>query len=130
MELWNESLKTGIPAIDNQHKELIRKVYTLFHSTDTDRVSQTLEFFRKYVKKHFYDEQELQHKAQYPKADLHKKMRYDFMVAFREMKKEYDADRTQLPVLHKISRAIAGWLREHIIIHDKEFAMYYKSLGN
>jgi len=130
MKLWNESLETGIPVIDNQHKELFRKLDILFYSTDSDRVSKTLEFFRKYVKKHFYNEQELQHKTQYPKADLHKKMRTDFIVAFREMKKEYDADRTQLPVLLRITRAIAGWLREHIMVHDKEFALYYKSLGN
>jgi len=128
MKLWNETLETGILAIDEQHKELFRQVDILFDTTLAERVPQTLEFLVKYVKKHFNDEQQLHLKAQYPKAELHKKLHEDFVTAFQKMKQDYDSGGGKLPVLLKINKTIAEWLRNHVMTHDKEFAAYYKSL--
>jgi hemerythrin len=126
--LWNSNLETGIPAIDAQHKELFRQVDILFDQSKKDRVPQTLKFLGEYVGKHFNDEQVLQAKSNYPKALAHKKMHTDFVAAFKKMKQEYDADPSSLTILLKINRAVADWLKNHIMIHDKEFAAYYKSL--
>ena len=130
MVLWNKNLETGIPALDDQHKELFRQVGVLFDNTNAgaDRVSQTLEFLEKYVEKHFDDEQQLHLKSQYPNRELHKKMHVDFVTAFKKMQQEYDADGAKLPVLLKINKTVADWLKNHIMVHDKEFATYYKSL--
>ena len=128
--LWNQSLETGIPAIDQQHKELFRQVDILFDQKNKDRVPQTLKFLGEYVEKHFHDEQLLQIEAQYPKASAHKKMHTDFVAAFKKMKQEYDADHDSLMTLLKINKAVADWLKNHIMIHDKEFAVYYKNFTN
>ena len=128
--LWNKTLETGIPAIDEQHKEFFRQVGILFDNSNADRVSQTLEFLGEYVEKHFSDEQQLHLKAQYPKRESHKKMHTEFVAVFKKMKQEYDTDGAQLPVLLKINQTVADWLKSHIMVHDKEFAAYYKSLGN
>ena len=126
--LWNQSLETGIPAIDAQHKELFRQVDILFDKNNKDRVPQTLKFLGEYVEKHFNDEQLLQLKSHYPKAIMHKKMHADFVTAFKKMKQEYDSGNGSLTVLLKINRAVSDWLKNHIMIHDKEFATYYKNL--
>ena len=126
--LWNKTLEMGIPAIDEQHKELFRQVGILFDNTNADRVHQTLEFLEYYVGKHFRDEQQLQFKSQYPKMEQHKKMHIEFVTAFKQMKQEYNADVTKLTVLLKINKMAADWLKQHIMIHDREFATYYKSL--
>ena len=128
--LWNKALETGISAIDDQHKELFRQVGILFDNSNADRVSQTLGFLGEYVEKHFSDEQRLHLKAQYPTWEAHKKMHTDFVTAFKKMKQEYDASGAQLPVLLKVNKTVADWLKDHIMVHDKEFARYYKSLGN
>ena len=128
--LWNKSLETGIPAIDDQHKELFRQVGVLFDNTEADRVPQMLEFLEKYVEKHFSDEQQLHFKAKYPAREQHTKMHIDFAAAFKKMKQEYDAGGAKLAVLFKINKTVADWLRQHIMIHDKEFAKYCKSLEN
>ncbi|MDR1979295.1 MAG: hemerythrin family protein [Synergistaceae bacterium] len=126
--LWSQSLETGIPAIDNQHKELFRQIDILFDKNNKDRVPQTLKFLGEYVEKHFRDEQLLHTQARYPKAESHKKMHSDFVTAFKKMKQEYDAGNGSLMILLKINRAVADWLKNHIMIHDKEFAAYYKSV--
>ncbi|MDR1731879.1 MAG: hypothetical protein LBR61_07275, partial [Synergistaceae bacterium] len=63
----------------------------------------------------------------YPKAAAHKKMHADFVAVFTKMKTEYDADNENLVVLHKINKAVFDWLKNHIMIHDKEFAHWYRS---
>ena len=129
MTLWNKTLETGISAIDEQHKELFRQVGVLFDNANADRVPQTLDFLEKYVEKHFGDEQQLHLKTQYPDKELHKKMHTEFVAAFKKMRQEYDSGGNKLPVLLKINKTVSDWLKNHIMVHDKEFAKYYKSLG-
>jgi hemerythrin-like metal-binding protein len=125
--LWDKSLEIGISALDEQHKELFRQIDILSDSSNKDRVPQTLKFLGEYVKKHFSDEQLWHSKSKYPKAEAHKKMHADFVAVFDKMKGEYDADSGNLAILHKINKAVFDWLKSHILVHDKEFATYYKS---
>jgi len=131
--LWNQTLETGITLIDDQHKELFRQVDILFDSANanaaSERVSKTLKFLGEYVEKHFNDEQQLHLKAQYPKREQHKKMHIAFVEAFKNLKQSYDADGAKLAVLLKINRTVSEWLKSHIMVHDKDFAAYYKSSG-
>ncbi|MDR2175809.1 MAG: hemerythrin family protein [Synergistaceae bacterium] len=126
--LWNKSLEIGIPAIDDQHKELFRQVDILLDNSKQDRVSQTLKFLGAYVKKHFSDEQMLHIKAKYPKAETHRKMHTDFVGAYVKMEKEYESDSAnKLQVLLRINKTVVDWLKHHIMVQDKDFAAYYKS---
>ncbi|MDR1378942.1 MAG: hemerythrin family protein [Synergistaceae bacterium] len=125
--LWNKSLEIGIPAIDLQHKELFKQIDILSDVTQKDRVPQTLKFLEEYVRKHFNDEQAWHSRSNYPKAELHKKMHVGFVAAFEKMKHEYDSDPSNVAVLHKINKAVFDWLKTHIMVHDKDFATYYKT---
>ena len=125
--IWNATLETGMPAIDDQHKELFRQARVLFDRENADRVTQTLDFLEKYVEKHFGDEQALHLKAQYPKLEPHKKMHAEFVIAFKKMQKEYEDEGHKLQVLLKINKTFSDWLTNHIMVHDKEFATYYNA---
>jgi hemerythrin len=128
--LWNKGLETGIPAIDDQHKELFRQVDILLDNSKQDRVSQTLKFLGTYVKKHFGDEQVLHLGSKYPKAEAHRKMHTDFVNAYVQMEKEYESDSAnKLQTLLKINKTVVDWLKNHIMIQDKDFATYYKALN-
>jgi hemerythrin len=128
--LWNKSLETGIPAIDEQHKELFRQVDILLDNSKQDRVAQTLKFLGAYVKKHFSDEQGLHLKSKYPKAEAHRKMHSDFVDAYVKMEKEYEPDgANKLQTLLKINKTVVDWLKNHIMIQDKDFAVYYKAMN-
>ena len=127
--LWNASLETGIPRIDEQHKELFRQVDILMDRSQTDRIPATLEFLGKYVVKHFNDEQVMHVSYKYPKAEAHKKLHADFIAKYKEMKSKFDTAGNKLSVAMEINRLCIRWLMEHIMGHDKDFANYYKSLG-
>jgi hemerythrin len=131
MPLWNSTLEIGVPAIDEQHKELFRRVDILLDVSNgsADRVPETLKFLGAYVVKHFRDEESLHVRSKYPKAELHKKMHIKFVSEFRDLKQQYEAVGEKLSVLMNINRVVVDWLKSHIMVHDKEFAAYYKSSG-
>ncbi|MDR1519830.1 MAG: bacteriohemerythrin [Planctomycetota bacterium] len=125
--LWNSTLEVGVPQIDTQHKELFRQVDILMDVNNKTRIPETLKFLANYVVKHFNDEQVLQAVSKYPKAELHKSYHTKFIATFNELKKEFDASGPTLMVMMKINKTVIAWLKEHIMVHDKEFANYYKS---
>ena len=129
MGLWNKTLEVGIPTIDQQHKQLFDQVDILSDSSNSQRFADTLKFLADYVVKHFSDEQLIHAKSQYPNAELHKKMHTDFLAVFNQLKSEYDAGSHNLQVALKVNKTIYDWLRSHIMVHDKEFAAYYKEQG-
>lgn len=131
MVLWNKNLETGMPKIDEQHKELFRQVDILMDRGNDSRIPQTLEFLAKYVVKHFSDEQVLHATSKYPKALAHRQMHVNFVKKFKELKTRYEADTgaTKLQHIMEINHVVIGWLKEHIMVHDKEFASYYKNIA-
>ena len=128
MMMWNDKLETGIPKIDEQHKELFRQVAILLDKTTADRIPETLKFLGDYVVKHFIDEQGLQASVNYPKAEEHKKLHAAFTARFGELKKKFEdsGGNLKFEAVTEINRVAVAWLKEHIMIHDREFAAYYK----
>jgi hemerythrin len=127
--LWNDSLKIGLPKIDEQHQELFRQVEMLMDRTKADRISTTISFLGDYVVKHFIAEQALQASVSYPKAESHKKLHDDFTSRFRLLKKKFEdsIENRRFEVVTEINRTAISWLKEHILIQDKDFADYYKN---
>lgn len=125
--LWNPTLETGIEKIDEQHKELFRQVDILVDRSQSERIPETLAFLGNYVIKHFRDEQVMHALTKYPWADEHKKMHQDFVAKYQEMKNKYEASGDKLTVVLNINKVIIGWLKEHIMVQDKDFARFYKN---
>ncbi|MDR2353927.1 MAG: hemerythrin family protein [Deltaproteobacteria bacterium] len=127
---WNKSLETGVPKIDAQHKELFVQADKLLDRTQAARVPETLEFLKTYVANHFAAEEALQKVTAYPKADFHRKLHVDFTATFKKLYEEYKASGEKLMVVLNINKLVIDWLKDHIMIHDKEFANYYlKKMG-
>ncbi|MDR2302915.1 MAG: hemerythrin family protein [Deltaproteobacteria bacterium] len=123
--IWTKSLETGVPKIDEQHKELFKQADNLVDKTQIAKVEATLTFLKGYVAKHFSDEEILHRVSAYPKADFHKKLHEEFSKALRGLLAQYNAAPNKQPVILSINSAVVAWLREHIMKHDKEFAVYY-----
>ena len=129
--LWTTSLETGIRKIDEQHKELFRQADVLLDKTKADRLPDTIKFLGDYVVKHFTDEQMIHNNSHYPKAAPHKTMHVNFVAKFKELKKQFDesGDKVKFDVVLSIHHLVVHWLTDHIMVHDKEFAKYYKEHG-
>ncbi|MDR1578434.1 MAG: hemerythrin family protein [Deltaproteobacteria bacterium] len=123
--LWNKSLETGIPKIDEQHQELFRQADFLVDSSKADRVVATLNFLKDYVTKHFSDEETFHRSSHYPKAEEHKKLHQAFATGYKQKLEEFQKATNKAAAVLTINSMVVNWLKEHIMRHDKEFAVYY-----
>lgn len=126
--LWTKSLETGIDSIDNQHKELFHQIDILVDPGKANRVRDTLDFLEKYIARHFSDEQSMHASSKYPKASEHKGYHDKYIVVFRQLKEKYLKEGPTPANNIAVNKNVIGWLKDHILVHDKEFAEYYKSL--
>ncbi len=122
---WSDAMLCGIPAIDDQHKELFRQVDILRDRGNKDRVPGVLRFLADYVVKHFNDEERLHMKSRYPQAADHRKIHENFIKTFWELKAKYDNATDEFSAIMEINKVVYDWLKEHVLKTDKAFAKYY-----
>lgn len=123
--LWTKSMECGIPLIDRQHKELFDQVAMLLTSEKQERILDIIKFLERYVVEHFKTEEVMHSRSGYPQAAIHRKMHRDFTAAFLELKREYEESGYNLKTLLKINGSVAGWLKEHVLGADLDFAKYH-----
>lgn len=126
---WDESLATGIPKVDTQHKELIRQVESLLEFQNRERFHQTIEFLEDYVVRHFHDEEELMIESSYPKLAEHKALHDAFVTTIGELKDKFEAEGETEENKLELYRAATKWLMNHILSQDRKFAEFYRSRG-
>lgn len=126
--LWDQSLETGIKQVDDQHKELFRQIDILLDVSKANRVNETMNFLDSYIVKHFSDEQKLHLQSNYPKAILHKGYHDNYVITFRQLKSKLQREGSGLLNTMEVNRVVVDWLKNHILVHDKEFAQYYRSV--
>ena len=127
--LWVKSLETGIAKIDEQHKKLFEQVDILMDKENENRHKDVINFLDDYITKHFSDEQQMHRETKYPKADAHKKMHDDYIVVSHKMKEKFLKEGASITNNMEINKTVVGWMKNHIMVHDKEFAAYYKSMS-
>jgi hemerythrin len=123
--LWTKNLETGIAKIDEQHKELFVQAEKLLDRSQQARVPETLEFLKNYVVKHFTEEESIQRRAQYPKSAFHHNLHVDFVNKFKKLYEEYKVNGEKLSVILAINSMVVNWLKDHIMVHDKEFGQFF-----
>jgi hemerythrin len=124
--LWNKTLETGVTKIDEQHKELFVQAEKLLDRSQQQRIPDTLDFLKNYVVRHFTDEEALQKRVNYPKAAQHHNLHVDFVGKFKKLYDEYKTNGEKLSVVLAINSLVVNWLKDHIMVHDKEFCNFYK----
>ncbi len=124
---WSDNMLCGIPAIDEQHKELFRQVDILRDRGNKDRIPNVLRFLADYVVKHFNDEESLHLRSRYPKAAQHRKVHEMFVQTFVELKAKFDASGGDLATAIELNKVVYDWLKQHVLKVDMEFAQYYLS---
>jgi hemerythrin len=123
--LFTKSLETGVPKIDEQHRELFAQADKLRDVTQKERIPETLEFLKNYVVKHFSMEEALMKASGYPKHPFHHQLHVDFVKQFTGYYDEYKSSGGKFSLVLSINTMVNNWLRDHIMTHDKEFAEYY-----
>ncbi|GHS96133.1 hemerythrin [Synergistales bacterium] len=124
--LWNSSLETGIKLVDEQHKQLFDTADELLDADGDDKIKKALDFLASYITKHFTDEQKLHASVSYPKAAVHKGYHDEYVKTFKKFQEQYNKEGATLSNKMAANKIVVGWLKDHIMVHDKEFTKYYK----
>jgi hemerythrin len=125
---WEDRYSTGIPAIDDQHKELIALTNNLYESCQAGvdvankQFAKALHAAVDYVKTHFgFEERLLQQKA-YPYLEWHKTQHAGFIKKILEDAKRFDSGEAYVP--NGFVRYLRDWILSHIALADKAYAKY------
>jgi len=127
---WEPELETGVERVDQQHRELFRRVNLLFdHEQGTD-VKETLKFVGDYVMQHFADEEALQVASRYPGLQEHKRLHTDFIRIFLDLKDRLDQvaneDDQEIAVM-SVNGMVVDLLTDHVLVQDRRFTTWYKA---
>lgn len=125
---WNQSLSVGVKEVDNQHKELFKRVSDLLDALSQGKgrqeVGNLIKFLADYTVTHFRDEEALMAKHNYPGLDEQKKEHAQLIKDLGELKKEFEAVGPSLTLLMQIQRKAVDWLTNHISKSDKKIGEF------
>lgn len=128
--LWTDELATGVREIDEQHKEMFRKINELLDACHQGRghetVGEVLDFLDSYSRKHFQLEEQYMLDYGYPEYQQHKAHHREFISNVAEVKRRFQAEGPGVHIVVITNRVLAGWLNSHIRKVDKGLGQYLR----
>lgn len=122
---WKDEYSTGVPLIDDQHRQLLEianRAYQLltdeFRVDKYDEIIDILQELKEYTIYHFASEEEYMAQIQYPRLLSHKVEHNDFIEKINGVDLD-KVDRNHNQSLLKILNFIVDWIDGHIIKRDK-----------
>ena len=122
--VWNPKWETGYPLIDEQHRELFRRLDLLMEAVPDGNpeavAKDLLPYLMDYVDSHFRDEEALMAAAGYSLVDAHRALHQ----AMREEASQL-LDRVALEGLEAMGPVLEwllAWLVQHIDSEDRRLA--------
>jgi len=135
--LWKDNYELGVPHIDEQHKELFRRVESFLQvlrsknrwEDKIPKLNETLEFMKRYVVEHFHDEEEYQRSINYPGYEFHKQLHDDMVNYVGEVSKRYEQSNNNEQLMQEFGGRLLAWLINHVAAEDQRIADYAKKKG-
>lgn len=133
MYQWGKSLEVGNQKIDEQHKQLIDALNDFLNARiekkSTAELRKSLDFLNDYTIKHFYEEEQLQKKYQYPDYENHKKLHDGIKKIVREMQIQLIMKGPSDDLFEGVKVQVGDWLIAHIKSQDVKIGAHLKSKG-
>jgi hemerythrin-like metal-binding protein len=128
--VWDDSVRTGHEFIDEQHKQLFAAINGLMKACNENRgkeeLAKSLNFLNDYTIKHFFDEEKIQQKYNYPEYPQHKELHEGFKTTVRDLKVRMIMKGTSTELVDEVRSKIGDWLVTHIKGNDIKLAAYIK----
>jgi len=130
---WGEHLATGITEVDDQHRELLRRLNEFLDACDTgkgkDDLIGMLQFLDDYVVIHFRTEERLMDNHGYPDRVLHRGYHRGFIRQLNDLKRRFLLEGPSPSLVKEINLTVVSWLLDHIAVKDRAFAPFIKGKG-
>lgn len=125
---WDTNLSIGIEEIDNQHKELIKRLDELAQSImqkkGKDKIGKMLKFMSDYGKLHFSSEEDYMAKNNYPDLDFHQKQHEKFKTTTEKLINELKSEKDMESFASSVQRYLIDWLILHIKTTDQNLGEF------
>jgi hemerythrin len=128
---WDSSLETGIELIDTQHKQLFEAINKLLEicaaGKGVDEIKKSIDFLNDYTIKHFFEEERIQQKYNYPDYPAHKQYHEAFKATVRNLTHRLILNGATEELVNEVHSSVGGWLFNHIKIQDFKLVRHIKS---
>lgn len=127
---WTEELGTGVAEIDDQHKELFRRINCLLDACGQGKgrheVGRMIGFLDDYVISHFSAEERSMLEGAYPQYDRHRQEHEAFIAQMTDLKQKFHVEGSGVHVVLLTIRTSVDWLATHIRKTDRAMGAYLR----
>ena len=128
---WNESMRTGITSLDDQHKQLFQKFNefsSIINMEDTIEMrlaaGEVLNFLQFYIIWHFKQEEAYMEKYHCPAGDENKDGHARFIAEFGNLYERWQTGKMDMEIVRETHTRLANWIAEHISQVDTRLLPY------
>ncbi len=129
---WTEAMSVGVPALDADHKSLVRTINVLREleggEAAPSAVGMVLDTLKAYGRNHFKREERVMDAVRFPGGAFHRAEHQNF-VRYIEYLRSRLASGEPEPT-RELYDYLTGWLRHHILIQDMAYKPYVSNVAN
>jgi hemerythrin len=124
MIVWEETMSTGIPLLDIQHKTLFERFneFSLSIAGDShvsrEAASDVLDFLQFYADWHFSQEEKQMDQHNCSSAAENKRAHDEFRSTFGEFYKQWHTEDMSIALARKTYVELEDWLVNHVMYTD------------
>jgi hemerythrin len=122
---WTDSLATGVPLLDRQHRALFDCIGVLEKAAAEGRFLATMSAIEKlnvYARTHLAEEESLMVRYGFPRLEQHRAEHEEFKAMLYKLR----LTNTQCDNTKEIVRFLSDWLHEHVSKRDLEYVPYLR----
>lgn len=124
---WDDNLKSGISAIDEQHQELLVMLNRLGRfRCGRDSFFEALQDLQDYANTHFKTEEDYMIQTKYPKYEEHKSCHYNLIENLNTFQAKLNQTNDCDSLGQELYDFIADWIINHYSNEDIELIKYLK----
>lgn len=116
---WNNLMTTGVPELDDQHRDLIDTLNQLADAMSankgTQEIGKILAFAGEYAQSHFQIEEAYFKKYACPASAQNQQEHAQFLARFRELQSQFEQHGADFKFLSSVYRELSNWLVHHIL---------------
>ncbi len=131
---WTKNLESGIPAVDMQHKLLIKKTGELLlackNAAGKEEAREMIDFLSAYCTEHFVLEENLMRESGYPYYLSHARQHRMFNSLILETWVKVDSEGVATDTVVRLNKALVSWFLEHIMKMDLKMCEYLSAENN
>jgi hemerythrin len=131
---WTDKLAIGVSTIDNQHKELFKRINDLVAAIKQHRckaeIEGTIKFLDDYARVHFSEEEQHMRDSNYGGLKEQREDHKKYLAVLAELKEQASLTRMQggsYDLSATTNQVVVDWIVDHIMKVDMKYGEFLRS---